>query len=263
MGLIKLVVVSAVGVYSYRSVTRVNQLVRQVGVPSKSLLGKYNSQTTNRFKEYKDAYKITLPPKFKLLKNTGSLDELFVYDLARNFFTCKVFGSIEKPLLVAALKTVLRNNVATKFTLDNYNLGVLEDRRFRFKVGDEVLVWKVISRENNEILMKWEVGNLSGTSWFYIPSDENCLVFGSSFLVPRENYKEEKQYKSEPKKLYLEAARNLPYDLPSASKVKSTLIKAVTSFLTPIHRLYSKYLLLSTYNKIMLEKERTAPRKPV
>jgi len=263
MGLIKLVVVSAVGVYSYRSVTRVNQLVRQVGVPSKSLLGKYNSQTTNKFKEYKDAYKITLPPKFKLLKNTGSLDELFVYDLARNFFTCKVFSSIEKPLLVAALKTVLRNNVATKFTLDNYNLGVLEDRRFRFKVGDEVLVWKVISRENNEILMKWEVGNLSGTTWFYIPSDENCLVFGSSFLLPRENYREEKQYKSEPKKLYLEAARNLPYDLPSASKVKSTVIKAVTSVLTPIHRLYSKYLLLSTYNKIMLEKERPAARKPV
>jgi len=264
MGFIKLVVVSAVGVYSYRSVTRVNQLVRQVGVPSKSLLGKYNSQTTNRFKEYKDAYKITLPPKFKLLKNTGSLDELFVYDLARNFFTCKVFRSIEKPLLVAALKTVLRNNVATKFSLDNYsNLAVLEDRRFRFKVGDEVLVWKVISRENNEILMKWEVGKLSGTTWFYIPSDENCLVFGSSFLVPRENYGEEKQYKSEPKKLYLEAARNLPYDLPSASKVKSTVIKAVTSVLTPIHRLYSKYLLLSTYNKIMLEKEKMAPRKPV
>jgi len=44
MGLIKLIVVSAVGVYGYRSVTRVNQLVRQVGVPSKSLLGKYNSQ---------------------------------------------------------------------------------------------------------------------------------------------------------------------------------------------------------------------------
>jgi len=264
MGLIKLVVVGAVGVYSYRSVTRVNQLVRQVGVPSKSLLGKYNSQTTNnRFKEYKDAYKITLPPKFKLLKNTGSLDELFVYDLARNFFTCKVFSNLEKPLLVAALKTVLRKNVSTRFTLDNYNTGILEDRRFRFKVGDEVLVWKVISRENNEILMKWEVGNLSGTSWFYIPSDENCLVFGSSFLVPKENYGEEKQFKSEPKKLYLDAARNLPYELPTVSKVKSTVIKATTSILTPIHRLYSKYLLLSTYNKVMEEKEKTAPRKPV
>jgi hypothetical protein len=44
MGWIKLIVVSAVGVYSYRSVSRVNQLVRQVGVPSHSLLGKYNSQ---------------------------------------------------------------------------------------------------------------------------------------------------------------------------------------------------------------------------
>merc|ERR1712098_177452 len=99
------------------------------------------------------------------------------------------------------------------------------------------------------ILMKWEVGNLSGTSWFYIPSDEN--------------WGEEKQYKSEPKKLYLDAARNLPSELPSASKVKATLIKAVTSIITPIHRLYSKYLLLSTYNKVMLEKEKITPRKPM
>jgi len=259
MGLIKLIVVSAVGVYGYRSVTRVNQLVRQVGVPSKSLLGKYNSQTTNRSKEYKDAYKIVLPPKFKLLKNTGSIDELFVYDFARSFFTCKVFGYVEKPLIVAAMKTILRNDRASQFALDN--AAVLENKRFRFKVGDEVLVWKVISRENNEILMKWEVGNLSGTSWFYIPSDENCLVFGSSFLLPKENWGEEKQYKSEPKKLYLDAARNLPSEFPSASKVKATLIKAVTSIITPIHRLYSKYLLLSTYNKVMMEKEKIAPRK--
>jgi len=170
-----------------------------------------------------------------------------------------VFGYVEKPLIVAAMKTILRNDRASQFALDN--AAVLENKRFRFKVGDEVLVWKVISRENNEILMKWEVGNLSGTSWFYIPSDENCLVFGSSFLLPKENWGEEKQYKSEPKKLYLDAARNLPSEFPSASKVKATLIKAVTSIITPIHRLYSKYLLLSTYNKVMMEKEKIAPRK--
>jgi len=263
MGLIKLLVVSAAGVYGYRSVTRVNHLVRQVGVPNKSLLGKYNSQTTNRFKEYKDAYKITLPPKFKLLKNTGSLDELFVYDFARSFFTCKVFGYLEKPLIDVALKTVLRNDPQSQFAIRNTETEILENRRFRFKVGDQVLVWKVISRENNEILMKWEVGGLSGTSWFYIPSDENVLVFGSSFLVPRDNYREEKQFKSEPKKLYIDAARNLPDELPNAAKVKATIFKAIFTVVTPIHRLYSKYLLLSTYNKIMKDKENIAPRKPV
>jgi len=248
MGWIKLIVVSAVGVYSYRSVSRVNQLVRQVGVPSKTLLGKYNSQTTNRYKEYKDAYKIALPPRYRLLKNTGSVDELFVYDFARNFFTSKVFSSFEGPCLEFMSKS-------------QPDRQVLEYRAFKFKVGDKVMVWKVISRENNEILMKWEMGNLSGTTWFYIPSDENVLVFGSSFLVPRENYTEEKQFKSEPKKLYIDAARTLPDELPSRAKVKSILLKAVFSIITPIHRLYSKYLLLSTYNKIIKQEERKDPRK--
>jgi len=261
MGWIKLVVVSAVGVYSYRSVSRVNQLVRQVSVPSHSLLGKYNSQTSNKFKEYKDAYKITLPPRFKLLKNTGSVDELYVQEFAKNFFTCKVFSNLEKPVLSLALNTVLRNEVTSKYAQDTER--VLNYKAFKFKVGDRVIVWKVISREYNQILMKWEVGNLSGTTWFYIPHDENVLVFGSSFLVPRENYGEEKQYKSEPKKLYIDAARTLPEELPSRAKVKSTLVKAVFSIITPVHRLYSKYLLLSTYNKILKEKEKPVLRKPM
>ena len=58
MGLIKLVVVGAVGVYSYRSVTRVNQLVRQVGVPSKSLLGKYNSQESHGLNKCENKTKV-------------------------------------------------------------------------------------------------------------------------------------------------------------------------------------------------------------
>jgi len=254
MGWIKLVVVSAVGVYSYRSVSRVNQLVRQVAVPSQSLLGKYNSQTTSKFKEYKDAYKITLPPRFKLLKNTGSLDELYVQEFARSFFTCNVFNRFERPLLTAALKIgsgLDKDKKKDALTNDQ----VLKYKAFKFKVRDNVLVWKVISREHNQILMKWEVGNLSGTTWFYIPNDENVLVFGSSFLVPKENYGEEKIFKSEPKKLFIDAARTLPDELPSKiNKVKSTLIKTAFSIITPIHRLYSKYLLLSTHNKIVNEK---------
>jgi len=195
------------------------------------------------------------------LKNTGSLDELYVHEFAKNFFTCKIFSSFEKPLLEFALKSVLRNGGSSKYALDSENL--LKYKAFKFKVGDRVIVWRVISREYNQILMKWEVGNLSGTTWFYIPPDENVLVFGSSFLVPRENYGEVKQYKSEPKELYIDAARTLPEELPSRAKVKSILVKAVFSIVTPIHKLYSKYLLLSTYNKIIKEKEEPAIRKPM
>ena len=42
MGWIKIALVSAVGVYSFRSVTRVNHLVKQVNVPRHSLLDKYS-----------------------------------------------------------------------------------------------------------------------------------------------------------------------------------------------------------------------------
>ena len=42
MGWMKIAVISAVGVYSFRSVTRVNQLVKQVSVPRHSLLDKYS-----------------------------------------------------------------------------------------------------------------------------------------------------------------------------------------------------------------------------
>ena len=40
----KIAAVSAIGMYGYRSFTRVNQLVKQVKVPRHSLLDKYNSQ---------------------------------------------------------------------------------------------------------------------------------------------------------------------------------------------------------------------------
>ena len=41
---IKIAAVSAIGVYGYRSISRVNQLVNQVKVPRHSLLDKYNSK---------------------------------------------------------------------------------------------------------------------------------------------------------------------------------------------------------------------------
>lgn len=250
MGWIKIAVVSAVGVYSFRSVTRVNQLVKQVNVPRHSLLYKYSSKS----KEYKDAYKIELPARFKLLKNTGSVNELYVHEFAKHFFTCKIFQNIERPILVASLTVLTRGSY-------NADDSVLKYGAFKFKKNDSVLLWKVISRENNEILMKWEYGGASGTSWFCIPKDENALVFGSSIMLPKATSGKEEIYKKKSEKLYIDAARTLPEEVPLGSKLKNLFVNMLLNLSIPIHKLYSKYLLLSTYNKIINEEKREK-RKP-
>merc|ERR1711997_367665 len=251
---IKIAAVSAIGVYGYRSISRVNQLVNQVKVPRHSLLDKYNSKTTNGYKEYKDAFKIELPPRFKLLKNTGSSNELLVSDMARHFFTCKIFHNLERPIIIAAMKLKDMDRIIGD--------DILKFRAFKFQKNDTVLVWKVIRREHNEILMKWEFGQLTGTTWFCVPRDDNVLLFGSSMLLPKDNPGKEEIYKKEPKELYVEAARTLPEKGVSLlSQARSVVVNASVSLLLPIHKMYSKYLLLSTYNKILTE-DKLDKRKP-
>jgi len=247
----KIVAVSAIGVYGYRSFSRVNQIVKQVKVPRHSLLDKHNTQTTNSYKEYKDAFKVDLPPRYKLLKNTGSPNELSVSDLARNFFTCNIFRNLERPILVTAIKLKDRDQIIGD--------DVLKFRAFKFVKNDTVLVWRVIRREHNEILLRWEFGPMSGTTWFCIPRDDNVILFGSSILVPRETSGgKEEIYKKEPKELYIDAARTLPERSWSlVSKARSLAVSVSLS----LHRIYSKYLLLSTYNKIISE-DNLDKRKP-
>lgn len=256
MGWMKIAVVSAVGVYSIRSVVRVNQLVKQVNVPRHSLLDNYNIQPSNNYKQYKDAFKIELPSRFMLLKNTGSVNELFVDDFCRNFFNCKIFSNLEKPILNQLLK------LNDKQYLPDDNL--LKYNAFKFKTNDKVLAWKVIGRENDQILMRWEFRGVSGTTWFYIPRDENALVFGSSMSIPKEftSTSEEKIFKTEPKQLYIDAARTLPEDSQLSIKLKNLFIKASAAVIIPIHKTYSKYLLLSTYQKIIKDEDKVDRRKP-
>ena len=183
------------------------------------------------------------------------MNELYVHDFAKHFFTCKIFKYFERPILTASLSVLTRGS----YTADD---SVLNYGAFKFKKNDSILLWKVISRENNEILLKWEAGGVSGTTWFFIPKDENALVFGSSFLLPKPSGKEE-IYKKKSEQLYIDAARTLPEEVPVGSKVKNLLVSALLSTVIPIHQLYSKYLLLSTYNQVVNEeKEKRKPTLP-
>ena len=195
-----------------------------------------------------------MPPRFRLLKNTGSSNELLVSDLARNFFTCKIFHNLERPVIIAAMKLTDMDRIIGD--------EILKFRAFKFQKNDTVLLWKVIRREHNEILMKWEFGQLTGTTWFCVPRDDNVLLFGSSMLLPKDNPRKEEIYKKEPKELYVEAARTLPEKGVSLlSQARSVVVNASVSLLLPIHKMYSKYLLLSTYNKILTE-DKLDKRKP-
>ena len=196
-----------------------------------------------------------LPPRFKLLKNTGSPNELLVSDMARHFFTCKIFHNLERPIIIAVMKLKDMDRIIGD--------DVLKFRAFKFQKNDSVLVWKVIRREHNEILMKWEFGSLSGTTWFCVPHDDNVLLFGSSLLMPKDHPSgQEEIYKKEPKELYVEAARTLPERGTSlVSQARSVIVNASLSLLIPLHKMYSKYLLVSTYNKIISE-DKLDKRKP-
>ena len=199
-----------------------------------------------------------LPPQYRLLKGTGSQHEVFVHDLAKQFFTCKVFRRLEGPIIKFFLYGTDALSGLNPSTKDkSMEDRMLEMKAFKLKQGDTYLLWKVISRESDEILMKWEVGGIQGTTWFHIPSHENCIVFGSSFPMPS---LEEKEHRSLPMKLYVDSARNLPADAPVGLRVRNALVKGLMAGVTRVHVMYSKYLLLSTYNRILEEEERKRDR---
>ena len=136
-------------------------------IPSSCLLAQHRASG----RQYKDCYSIALPAKYKLLKGTGSKLELSVSEVATSLFHCKVFKNLELPLLKLAFRWP--DDWAGNLELINY-------KKFKYGVGDKVLLWTVIGRRPNEILMEWEAnGNIKGTTWFYLPK-ENCIFFGSS-----------------------------------------------------------------------------------
>jgi len=263
MGWVKLAVGLGVGLYSYRSVTTVNSLVKQIAVPSSSLLAKYNShQRYDRI--YKDAFKIHLPTRYKVLKGTGSKEELFVQNLAKHFFSCKIFRRFEAPLIRGLFFNQWGNNPffvwkpSEEMSKKISNPSILEQPAFKFKLGDEYLLWRVVARETDQILMEWEVGGFQGATWFYIPHNENCLVFGSSFPMPNPNSKM-KLFTGVSRLLYMEPRggdHSNDGNPGIGAKMRAGFVKGLLKVVTGGHTLYSKYLLLSTYNTVMEEEKR-------
>ena len=63
--------------------------------------------------------------------------------------------------------------------------GLPEADLSQLNVGENIFVWKVVDRNDKEILLSWQQGTVSGHTWFFVPSDENVIIFGTSIATPR------------------------------------------------------------------------------
>jgi len=109
----------------------------------------------------------------------------------------------------------------------------------------------VVQRKDNEILLKWAQGGTEGTTWFYIPRDENVLMFGSS-ITTKINVEEGLNLQ---KNLYVDQISSENEKPNSVTVFKASVIQILFKISVPFHVLYSKYLLLSTHNSLIEERK--------
>ncbi len=155
---------AAAGFVFARALIRTSASAVRVPVSSTSILV---SRTKKR--NYVDTYRAQLPDGFRLAKKRGkeklrmirNICNLFlivgrdlnVTDVARAFFACPVFYHLERPLL----KIFLRFPEPTLWKVD-------------FSPGEQIYCWTVASKNDEEILLGWQVGRgtaaeLNGTTW--------------------------------------------------------------------------------------------------
>lgn len=148
-----------------------------------------------------------------------------------------MFANFEKRLLQLALK--------------------FPDKPPSFRRGSEVCgAWTVIERTSHELLLEWSVKGVSGATWFYLPENENILVYGNSITYPKGWIRyEEKVYQAQPgKNLTLKAFGHLRNDkLSLVERVRFAMIDLFLAGVTSVHQVYSKLLLYSTLKKVTSE----------
>ena len=171
--------------------------------------------------------------------------------IVRAFFDSKVFSRCERHVLKIALL-----QKEPDFTLEP------------FRVGDSIYMWRVAKRNDHEILLEWNTFGMSGSTWFFKPPNRSCdIVFGSTLARPdwapdvgkrKKEFKDKKSKKDGDKKsssftpqsiraVANQTGRIVADDsLSPMSKFKGVLVNLALLASLPIHRYYSRILLLST-----------------
>ena len=121
MGLVKVLLVSAAGIWSARTISRLNHQVKRIPAPALSSL---MQASIHKGDFYADTFVVPIPDRIACSKIP-----IVATDVARAFFRCQVFSSFEKPLLKLA------------FSLKEPSL-----KHTQFYPGEKVLLWSVTER---------------------------------------------------------------------------------------------------------------------
>ena len=233
MGLVKILLVSAAGVWSARAVSRLSHQVKRVPAPQLSSLVQYADR---RQDFYADAFVLVLPDRVAY-----SNIPIRASDVARSFFSSKLFSSVEKPLLklVFSLKEPLINHC-------------------HFYPGDQVLVWTVTERNREEVLLEWNAGSFRGFTWLFISPDQKYVMLGSSIGYTGLKTHLPLNTDVSPSSIISDSYRRFthnPYEEPILRRIVNAIGSVTFSAVIWVHQLYSRLLLKSTLKTLVLEEK--------
>ena len=231
MGLVKILLVSAAGIWSAKAVSRLSQQVKRIPVPPLSSLVQYGD---HRGDFYADTFVLALPDRVAY-----SNLPIRATDVARAFFNSKLFSALEKPLLklVFSLKEPFIDQC-------------------QFHPGDRVLLWTVTERNREEVLLEWSSGSFRGFTWLHISPDQKYLMLGSSIGYTGLTTRLPLNTDVSPSSILIDSYRRFTYN-PYEEHILRRIVKALgsVSFSAVIfaHQLYSRLLLKSTLKNLVLE----------
>ena len=84
---------------------------------------------------------------------------------------------------------------------------------------------------------------------FHVPHDHNCLIFGSSLVLPARSQSKNPTDVSEMSRVAIYGIKN------SKTSWTDRIKYAVNWVSIPVHKLYSKYLLVSAMKKLIAAKD--------
>jgi len=152
----------------YLGLRHLKKAIKEVPLPPGSIIHNYFQQVKQlnpNDGHFSDAFQAQLPSNVAEQIHHKRDKTLNVDSCVKSFYSSWIF-KIEKTIM----KVILRQP---------------EPDLSSFEIGKSIYLWKVESRNDEEILLVWETGSFKGSTWFYFSQKRNVIMFGSSIQIPK------------------------------------------------------------------------------
>ena len=233
----------------YLGLRHLRKSIKEVPLPPASILQHYFHQAKNSNPNdghFADAFQAQIPSNVAENVHHKGDKRLNVDSCVRSFYSSWIF-KIEKTIM----KFILRQP---------------EPDLSSFEIGKSIYLWKVESRNDEEILLLWETGSFKGSTWFYFSQERSVIMFGSSIQTPK-NSNKRNQISSIPSEYNIhntstynngESKNNEFSSNPGEIKVENLVEKTknsveniIWSVVLSFHRTYSLIILNGVVRKII------------